>query len=357
MAKVLFGVSGDGSGHGTRSKATIDHLIEKGHDVRIVSSRKGYEFLSSYFNVSRILGLRVVNQTGEVSIRETASEFTRNLLKYGFPTVKWLLSEVDSFKPDLIISDFEPFVSIVSRLKGIPLISIDNQHVITWGNLEYPRDWRKDFLIANAVCKSISGFAEHFFVTSFFTPELKKRAQGKVTLVGPILRKEISQQVSEGGEHILVYMRTPQRARKVSSLIEKLEANRFLVYGSNNIESTARNITFKKQSAEEFLKDLASSKAVLTNGGHSLISESLYLGKPVYSIPTKGDFEQMINGYYVERLGYGLCDLEPSIERVQTFLENLKYFEKNIVRDRDNFNGNKLFYQVLDSKVTSRVKS
>ena len=69
MAKILFGLSGDGIGHGSRSKATIAHLIERGHEVRIVSSGKGYEFLIDYYQVVQILHLKVAHETGEVNTR------------------------------------------------------------------------------------------------------------------------------------------------------------------------------------------------------------------------------------------------------------------------------------------------
>jgi nicotinate phosphoribosyltransferase len=36
--KILYGVVGEGMGHATRSKVTIEHLIAKGHSVKIVVS-------------------------------------------------------------------------------------------------------------------------------------------------------------------------------------------------------------------------------------------------------------------------------------------------------------------------------
>ena len=38
---------------------------------------------------------------------------------------------------------------------------------------------------------------------------------------------------------------------------------------------------------ESFENKLASAKAVITNGGHTLLSESMYLKTPVYAIPFK----------------------------------------------------------------------
>jgi uncharacterized protein (TIGR00661 family) len=353
MARILFGICGDGIGHASRSKATIDHLIENGHEIRIVSSKKGYDYLSEYYETLRIFGLQITNKDGEVIILDTVNETALNLLKYGLPTIENLLHLADSFKPELVITDFEPFVSVVSRIKRIPLISIDNQHVITHCNLQYPRAWRSDYLIAEAVCKAIINFAEHYFITSFFAPKLKKKDQAKVTLVGPILRNEILHQIPSDKNHIMVYMRSSERAQAMALLLEKYEGNTFFVYGLNGNSRREKNIIFKEHNVNEFYHDLAGAKAVITNGGHSLISESLYLGKPIYSNPTKRDFEQMSNGYYVEKLGYGIYELEPTISCLQTFLGNLETYKLNIKKDSANFNGNEQFYQKLDLKLNS----
>jgi hypothetical protein len=42
---------------------------------------------------------------------------------------------------------------------------------------------------------------------------------------------------------------------------------------------------------------------------------------------------------------------------MQAFLENLKYFKANIKRDREHFNGNNLFFALLDSKIETILES
>lgn len=350
MARVLFGLSGDGRGHGSRSKPTIAHLMEQGHEVRIVSSGKGYEYLSDYYQVVQILGLRVVSDSGEVDAWKTLKEMFQKLLKHGAGTFKKLLAEVNNFQPDVIISDFEPFISIIGAVKRIPLLSIDNQHVITLCHLEYPRSWLKEYLMAWTVCETFCGFADHFFISSFFMPPLKKNFLHRATQVGPILRSEVLRQQPSEKDHVVIYIRTPERAREILPCINEISGCHYLAYGFDGACSEKGNITFKKM-GEEFLKDLAESKAVITNGGHSLITEALYLGKPIFSIPTRGDFEQMINAYYVERLGYGLYDFSPSAVQIQTFIDNLEHYQQNIARDSSNFNGNTHFFELLDAKM------
>ncbi len=350
MVKVLFGLSGDGRGHSSRSKATIAHLIEQGCMVRIVSSGAGYEYYRDYYKVVKILGLRVASDSGEVHAWKTLKDTFEKLLREGAGTFRKLLAEIDNFHPDIIISDFEPFTSVIGAFKRIPLLSIDNQHVITLCNLEYPRSWLTEYLMAWTVCETICGFADHFFVTSFFTPPLKKNFLHKATQVGLILRNEVLEQRTFTGEHVLIYIRTPERAQELLPFIEEIDACHYTVYGFKGSCSLKKHITFK-QTSEQFLQDLATSKAVITNGGHSLISEALYLGKPIFSIPTQRDFEQMINAYHVEKLGYGRYNFSPSATHIQAFINNLEHYRQNIERDKTQFKGNSRFFELLDAKI------
>ena len=352
MVKLLFGLSGDGRGHGSRDKVIIEHFLEQGHEVKVVTSGKGYEFLRDYFGVEPILGLQVVNRNEQVDAWRTVKEVSRLLTVHGWSTAKTLTNIINRFKPDIAISDFEPFTAFMSHLRRVPLISIDNQHVITRCKLEYLNTWEKEYRIAYAVCGGINGFAKHFYITSFFSPEVKRTCQHNTTMVGPILRKEALGKIPETGNHVLVYMRTPERGEIVLPLLEQMDAD-FIAYGINSMDTLSDNIGIKSPDNEMFLNDLASSKAVITNGGHSLISEALYLGKPVYSIPTHGDFEQMINAYYLQRSDYGLYDLSPSVKRLRFFLNSVRNLKENIDQDHSRFNGNDQFFSLIDSAIES----
>ena len=47
--KILYGVVGEGMGHATRSKVTCEHLVESGHQVKIVVSGRAHAFLAKSF--------------------------------------------------------------------------------------------------------------------------------------------------------------------------------------------------------------------------------------------------------------------------------------------------------------------
>ena len=74
------------------------------------------------------------------------------------------------------------------------------------------------------------------------------------------------------------------------------------------------HLEFRAPSVEGFLEDLRTARGVVTGGGFSLLSEAVYLGKPVLAIPLRGQFEQLMNARYLERNRYGACAHEPTAE-------------------------------------------
>jgi UDP-N-acetylglucosamine:LPS N-acetylglucosamine transferase len=65
-------------------------------------------------------------------------------------------------------------------------------------------------------------------------------------------------------------------------------------------------VTFKTFSEDGLLSDMASCDFVICGGGHTLMSEALYYGKPIISLPVKGAFEQWLNAHYLRKLRFGL---------------------------------------------------
>ena len=87
---------------------------------------------------------------------------------------------------------------------------------------------------------------------------------------------------------------------------------------------------FKKPSMDGFLRDLTGAKAVIANAGFSLVSEALYLGKPYLAVPVENQFEQTLNAYYVDKLGYGAWWEKLSKETIESFLFNLPVYVENL---------------------------
>ena len=349
MARIIYGVQGEGRGHSSRSRIIIEELLRRGHTVKIFTSNKGHAYLHQHFDdVVAIMGLSFVFDGDRVDLLKTLRKNLRDGAGEAGKTLKALYEGLWEFRPDISITDFEPFVPSAAGLDSIPFISINHQHVISHFRIEYPHAWRRAYLSARAVIDNMHWFADRYYVTSFYFPEMRPRHAKRSQLIGPILRSEVLNQKPSSAGHILIYATTAE-ARKALELTSQIESD-FIAYGFGR-SGQQGNIMFKEPSTNGFLEDAASAKAIIANGGYTLMSEALYLGKPYYAIPIGNQFEQMVNGFYIEKLGYGLYDLSPTGRRLNMFLDGLSYYRRNIMRDHSRFCCNATFFDALDLEI------
>ncbi len=323
MAKILYGVAGEGLGHAVRSKVIIESLMH-GNEVRVVTSAKAYSYLSKFFDVEKIEYFKIAYHNNKAANLLT---FLNNFIRFPLILARgWkILRIIKEFKPDVIITDFEPLVSYFAYFKKIPLISIDNQHIITDAiHKNIPKKYWLNAIIAKLVIKLFIFKSRKCLINSFYGCELKDKNS---VLINPLLRKEIVNLKTSYKNHILVY----QTSKSNNKLIKELQKinEKFIVYGFYENKNLG-NVILKDKEEKEFLKDLASCKAVIVNGGFTLISEALYLKKPLLSIPVKNQFEQILNAIYVERLGYGMHAEETSREIIEKFINDIPKFRKKL---------------------------
>lgn len=351
--KILYGVPGEGMGHATRSKVVIDHLLERGHELCIVSSSRAFQFLDKAFpgKVIEIKGFHFAYKNAEVS--KTAT-FLSNLKSAGknlvYNTGKKLLIE-NHFMPEVVISDFESFTFFFAKEHRLPLVSIDNMQVMDRCSLDIPisKAEKRNYQLAKAIVKAKVPGGNHYFISSFFEAEIKKK---NTSLVPPIVRKIIQDANVTKGKHILMYQ-TSSSLKSVKDVLQQLPNETFYVYGMN-MDVTEGNVVFKPFSEAGFIKDLASAKAVIANGGFSFISEAVYLKKPVYSFPIHNQFEQWMNAAYINKSGYGRHFDTLEADHLKAFLYDLPVFEKHLSGYQQN--GNEVLFKELD-RMLGRFKN
>jgi uncharacterized protein (TIGR00661 family) len=313
--RILYGVTGEGLGHAMRSRVMAEHLRSQGHEIKLVASRRACTYLRRYFDdVEEIPGFTITYAKGGIGRMRTVYRNARLAKAAVRESIDLYRNPIVDFQPDVCVSDFDSFAHIFGRLLGRPVISIDHQHVLD--RCEHPTLGRMRVPLTRAVVRAKVPGCAHYIVTSFYQPPLRPRAQGTTTLVGPILRPEVLALTPTTGDHVLVY----QTATR--DLVEPLFAvfdQRFIVYGCHD-DRTVGNVTFRKFDESQFLTDLASARAVICNGGYTLISEALYLGKPVLSVPLRRHGEQQLNALYLEQLGLGRRADHPDANVFRDFL-------------------------------------
>jgi glycosyl transferase family 1 len=335
--RILYGVNGEGLGHATRSQVVIATLLERGHDVRVVASGRAFSYLRARLpRVDEIFGPSFAMEEGE--IRRWAT-LRRNIVAapHELPeTARHWLSVVHDWRPHVVVTDFEPLSALYARTRHVPLVSVDNIHMlvrchhddtIVGGDLA-------DFVLARAITRAMIPTAGDYVVTTFFRPRVM---WGRTTLVPPILRPEVIDAAPERGEHVLVYSsgdRGVTDALRAAGVPAR-------VYGMG--------IPPAPRSNERFLEDLRTARAVVTGGGFSLLSEALYLRKPVLSIPLHNQFEQLMNARYLERDGYGMCAPGAGPRELTTFLARLPLYETALAGYEQD--GNRVALETIEARV------
>jgi uncharacterized protein (TIGR00661 family) len=324
MARIVYGVAGEGSGHSSRAREMLGHLVASGHEVKVVSYDRGYRNLAGDFDVFEAEGLHIASEDNKVSVVKT---FTDNLsrLSDGVRKLREVRAELfGNFRPQCVITDFEPMTAYLAHRHDLPLITIDNQHRMRYMDYPRPGSLRKDALVTETVIRALVPKPDVSLVTTFY---FGKVTNDRTFLFPPILRSEVLDLEPTEGEHLLVYF--TQAFEAFLPILETYSREHFVVYGAGR-EGAHGNLTFKGFSRDGFLGDLASAKAVIATAGFTLMTESLHLRKPYLALPMKGQFEQSLNALLLSRLGYGKNGWRGRPEDVGEFLYRLPEYRERL---------------------------
>ncbi len=354
--RILYGVVGEGMGHAMRSRVVLDHLFATGHEVEIMASGRAVDFLDKHFrargDVHRIHGLHMIYEDNRV---RRSSTFWSNVLggSAALPgQIAAYFTLIADFRPEVVISDFESWTYLFAKTHGLPIFSIDNMQILNRCAIDDDviEGYRPQFEIAKAFVKTKLPFCEHYLVTTFFRPPVRKQ---DTTLFPPILRPEIlaAKAQAKRGDHLLVYQTAEGHESLAGTLAQSGMPCR--IYGMRRDleqDQVEGNLTYRPFSEQGFIDDLASARAVLAGGGFTLMGEAVYLHKPMLALPLSGQFEQVLNARYLEKMGYGrfAASLDDP-EVLHSFLRDLPRFEAQIADYQQH--GNHDLLSALDTHL------
>jgi uncharacterized protein (TIGR00661 family) len=354
--KILYGVVGEGMGHAIRSRVVLDELVRRGHEVEIMASSRAADFLAKrYDEVHKIHGLHIIYDENRARMGRS---IVSNVLAgtAALPSqIRSYFELIEDFKPEVVISDFESWVYFYAKLRRLPIVSIDNMQVINrcLHPPEILEGIRPEFELARAFVKSKLPFCDHYLIATFFDLPVRKE---RTTLVPPVLRPEILSAAATRGDHLLVY----QTAEGHSALIDALAATGLecRIYGMRRdlaSEEVEGNLRYRPFNEAAFVADMASSRAVISGGSFTVMSECVYLHKPLLSVPVGGQIEQVINARYLEREGFGQHAEHLDRASIQRFLAALPACEARLATYRQD--GNNVLCAALEEQLRLAAES
>lgn len=342
MARIIYGVMGDSGGHINRSLAVAAEM--KGHDFLFVGGGKVAEAREHGHGYAPLPMISTVLENNRVLFSQTIGHFFQIITGYG-RIIDELCRIIESFQPDLAVTDYEFFLPRAARRSGLPCVSLDHQHILTHCRYSVPRGQAANRLLTMASVRHLFSAADTYVVSSFFPLPPKC---GAVEVVPPILHHDILNQNPVEGDHVVAYMRSGVDRDLMGGL--RSLGRECRIYGTGEVGSEG-NLKFMPASRVNFLKDLSSCGYVICNGGHTLISEALQLGKPVLAFPTAFFYEQYFNAVHLRQLGYGDFAVNTS-----TSERTIATFEKGLETYRANLEGLDMFGNALAAeKMLARV--
>ena len=339
--KIFYGLPGEGLGHCTRTLSVLD-FCPKDWEIHIFTWGEAYDYLKSqnYPHLHQIASIPFGRVNGKIDTLATAKSALKFLINF-IPSYKDVLKLAREHKPDIFISDCEGIIPRVARKVKTPCISVDNQHKFSrcFSN-DLPFDLRiysiimgigTELLVPNPVCAVVS---------TFYHATLRK-LNNKTILTNCFMRKALEEIKPTQGDFILVYYKSscgPKILEMLSKTNEKVK-----VYGC----PTKPYPQFEYYSiGNNFIKDLASCKALFCSAGNQLLGEALFYSKNVFAVPEPKQPEQYINAYCLKQMGDESCYVEYLNEQiVKSFLNNIK--EKKGV----GINGARMVVGVIEKVV------
>jgi uncharacterized protein (TIGR00661 family) len=332
---------GDSGGHINRSLAVAREMDE--HEFLFVGGGRVQEAEKHDYRYSSLPMISTVLHDNRVHVTGTIANFGHIILGYQ-KIVAGLCRLIEDFKPDLAITDYEFFLPRAAKQCGLHCISLDHQHCITHTKHTPPPEQTASRLITTGIIRTLFSSADEYVVSSFFSLPGKD----KTTVVPPILHRDILKATPSKGDHILVYMRSGVGKNLLHGLQSTGRPCR--IYGTQETGKQG-NLHFLPPSREGFLNDLASSAYVICNGGHTLTSEALYLGKPVLALPTKLFYEQFLNAHFLRELRFGDWTYPDSdcVAALQRFERRLEEFR--IYFNDEDFDGNERLAEWINQNL------
>ena len=282
--KVLYGIQLTGNGHITRSTHLINYLIENGFDVDVITSGSNSQLKIPFKIKKHFVGLSMYyNNKGSIDWVQTFKQANVNQF------LKDIKYDVTGY--DIIISDFEPISAWAAKKYRITSIGFGNQYSFLSKKLPRPKKVDKlseTFLKRFAKCDYNIALSYEEYDDFVYKPIINKN----------LINTEVKEE-----DFYLIYLPSLSIDYIINELSE-FENNNWRIYSPDvKRNKSLNNLELRKLNKDDFQLDLLKCKGIITGSGFSTTSEALILNKKLWSIPIRGQYEQLCNAIALKEMG------------------------------------------------------
>ena len=345
---ILLGVCGIGNGHRNRQLPLIKYLLSKNYQVTIFSYGKAYDYFIEMqknhinFSVFKVANPYIIGTKNGLDFKTSATIQTN---QQDFNRINNLAMNnvlTQNGTPDLVISDYESVSAQLAYAKNIPFVTFDQQSKYFAG--VFPKELHGTSYIDEVErLRMFFPKAIKRLAVSFFNVERNVlQNDEQVTILPSIIRDDLvslkNKKIAETNS-ILFYV-TSQNVndfplelwlKTLESIPGSTVFHVFLPKDVRNL-NIYKNIKLYTHGDEKFNTVLGQSSGIITTAGHNLISEAMYLEKPVYALPLDL-YEQQMNAHIIDKYQFGVSEETITKDKIMLFLRNINQYKKNIVAD------------------------
>jgi len=376
--RVYFAPCGIGLGHVGRNIPIARRLVEKNIEVLFSTYQEGIRYVErEKFPLVKAppIGFQV-KPDGTIDFRQTAVNPGPFLASFTLmKQVNAEIEAIESFKPDVVVSDSRASPLLAAKMLGIPRICILNQfQVIIPRKKHLLRLARLADYITLAIVGKIWTSGNAVLIPDFPPPytistgnlNIPKSYRKKVNMIGPILsthpnelptEKELRKKLKLPMDKPVIFapISGPIRERAFLTVIlrrillefpEEYEIVLSLGYPNAETEPIHHgNLRIYKWIPNRF-EYLKACDLVISRAGHGTLMQCMCYGKPMILVPTPSHTEQLNNAKQAEELGVAKVigqkkiSKEKLVENVHQILESeIPERLEQIQREVSEYNG------------------
>lgn len=302
--KILYAIQATGNGHLIKAREIIP-ILEKYGKVDILTSGNMSDIDLGYPVKYKLNGISFVyNKKGGIDY----FGMIKNI------KIKKFLNEINNApvkEYDLVINDYEPITAWACKIKKILSISISHQ--VCFSSKKTPRTKLKN-LFAEFILKNYAPFSKNKI--GFHFKSYDKFIQT------PIIRKEIKKTTLSSAGHYTVYLPS-YSSQFLLNLLSKIKNTHWHVF-SRDVKTAFRegNVTLMPINLESFTNSFLRCEGILCGAGFETPSEALFMGKKLFVIPIKGQYEQECNAAALNEMNVrNMKELnEQSLEHIERWI-------------------------------------
>ena len=306
--RVVFIVQGEGRGHLTQAVSLSQVLRRAGHRVAavLVGQAEGREIPAFFAEqihapIQPFLSPNLIynSSKGSIDVGLTVRTHLRRGKKYT-ASLRTIHAKVQEVQPDLIVNFYEVLGGLykITCRPAAPMVCVAHQYLLLHPQFPFPRNSWPDRQIVNFNTRLTALGASRKLALSFRRFAELPTANG-LTIVPPLLRRELRDLQPTSGDFALVYLTHPSLSRQIVAWHKQHPELPLHCFwdnpGAPEVQRVDDTLAFHRLDGPKYLRMMATCRALMTTAGFESVCEAMYLGKPVLMVPVPKHFEQACN--------------------------------------------------------------